>query len=54
MIDGKTVFDQPVKTDLRKYDNIRKIATGQGMTIQQVVYWTILVSKNIMWWQQLI
>ena len=23
-------FDQPVKNDLRIYDNIRKIATGQG------------------------
>ena len=24
MIDGKNVSDQPVKRDLRKYDNIRK------------------------------
>ena len=23
-------FDQPVKSDMRTYDNIRKIATGQG------------------------
>ena len=23
-------FDQPVKSDRRTYDNIRKIATGQG------------------------
>ena len=29
MIDGKNVFDQPVKSDMRTYDNIRKIATGQ-------------------------
>ena len=27
MIDGRNVFDQPMKT----YDNIRKIATGQGV-----------------------
>ena len=28
MIDGRSFFDQPVKNDLRAYDNIRKI--GQG------------------------
>ena len=30
MIDGKNVFDQPVKIDMRTYNNIRKIAAGQG------------------------
>ena len=30
MIDGKNFFDQPFKSDLKTYDNIRKIATGQG------------------------
>ena len=30
MIDGKTVFDQAVKTDIKKYDNLWKITTGQG------------------------
>ena len=30
MIDGKNVFDQSVKSDMRTYDNIRKIATDQG------------------------
>ena len=30
MIDGKNFFDQPVKSDTRTYDNIRKIAVGQG------------------------
>ena len=30
MIDGKSVFDQPVKNDKVTYGNIRKIATGQG------------------------
>ena len=29
MIDGKNVFDQPVKRDMRTYDNIQKIATGR-------------------------
>ena len=30
MIHGQNVFDQPVKNDLRTYDNIREIAIGQG------------------------
>ena len=30
MIDGKNVFDQPVKNNKVTYENIRKIATGQG------------------------
>ena len=30
MIDGKNFFDQPVKSNLRTYDSIRKNATGQG------------------------
>ena len=29
MIDGQNFFDQPVKNNLRTYDNIRKIATGR-------------------------
>ena len=30
MIDGKNIFDQPVKNDKVTYENIRKIAIGQG------------------------
>ena len=30
MIDGRNVFDQPVKYDLKTCDNIRKIVIGQG------------------------
>ena len=30
MIDGKNFFDQLIKNDLKTYDNIRKIETGQG------------------------
>ena len=29
-IDGSNFLDQPMKNDLKTYDNIRKIATGQG------------------------
>ena len=28
--DGRNFFDQPVRNNLITYDNIRKIATGQG------------------------
>ena len=30
MIDGKNVFDQPVKNNKVTYENIRKITIGQG------------------------
>ena len=30
MIDGKNFFDQPIKNNKLTYENIRKIATGQG------------------------
>ena len=29
MIDGQNVFNQPVRTNLRTYDSIQKIPTGQ-------------------------
>ena len=30
MIDGQNFFDQPVRNDLIRFDNIPKIATGQS------------------------
>ena len=30
LIEGKNVFDEPVKNNKVTYENIRKIATGQG------------------------
>ena len=30
MIDGKNLFDQPIKNGKVTYGNIRKIVTGQG------------------------
>ena len=30
MNDGKNFFDQPVKNDIKAYNNIQKITTGQG------------------------
>ena len=29
-IDGKNFFDQPVKSSIKAYESVRKIATGQG------------------------
>ena len=29
VIDGRNVFDQPMKNNLKTFDNIRKIAAGQ-------------------------
>ena len=29
MVNGQNFFDQPGKSDMRTYDNIQKIATGQ-------------------------
>ena len=31
MINGENFFDQPIKNNKVTYDNIRKIATGQGV-----------------------
>ena len=30
MIDSKIFFDQPINSNIKTYENIRKIATGQG------------------------
>ena len=30
MIDGRNLFDQPIKNDLKTYDNFKMTATGQG------------------------
>ena len=30
MINGRNFFGKSIKNDLKPYDNIRKIATGQG------------------------
>ena len=30
MIDGKNFFDQIINSEFKKYENVRKIATGKG------------------------
>ena len=37
MINGQSFFDQPVKNELRAYNNFQKITTGQGNDLQLVV-----------------
>ena len=46
MIDGQKLYDQPLKSNLRSYDNIRNIATSQQLIIQLVVYYIIPISEN--------
>ena len=50
MIDGKNFFDQPVKNYLITYENIWKIATGQGddYSIGCLLYYNYF--KNIIRW----
>ena len=38
MIDGRTFFEQLLKSDMRTYGNIRKTAAGQDLNGQVVVY----------------
>ena len=45
MIDGKNIFNQPVKNSMKTNDNIWKIASGQGD--DYITSWTIIISKNI-------
>ena len=30
LIDGRNLYDQPISDQIKKYDEIRKIATGKG------------------------
>ena len=30
MFDGRNFFNQPINSELKTYENIRKIATGKG------------------------
>ena len=46
MIDGKNFFDKLVKNDERTYDNIQKIATGQGDDYTTVWLLNYLYFKN--------
>ena len=47
MIDGKNLFDQPVKNDKVTYENIRKITIGQGDDFTTGCLLDYTYSKNI-------
>ena len=44
MIDGKNFFDQPIKSDIKAYDNIQKIAICQGDDYTTGFCWIIIIS----------
>ena len=46
MIHGQNFFDQPVKNNLRTYDSIRRIPTGQEDDYTTGCLLTIIKSKN--------
>ena len=47
IVDGKNVFNQPVKNNLTTYDSIKKLQQVKEMITQLVVCWTIIISKTI-------
>ena len=52
MIDGKNFFDQQVKEDVRTYDNIYKITTGQGYNYTTSFFLDFNYFKNNIRWEQ--
>ena len=44
LIDGKNIFDQPVKSNMRTYYNIRKITAGRGDDYTTSFCWIIIIS----------
>ena len=50
IIDGRKFFDQLVKNDLRTYDNIQKIATGQEDNYASGYLLDYTCLKNILRW----
>ena len=47
IVNGKNVFNQPVKNNLTTYDSIKKLQQVKEMITQLVVCWTIIISKTI-------
>ena len=48
LIDGGKVFDQPIKNDIRTYQNNKKIAAGQRDDYTIVCLLGYLISKKIL------
>ena len=47
MIDEIKCFDEPISNNIKTYENIQKISTGQGDGYQLIFCQIILTSKNI-------
>ena len=47
IVDGKNVFNQPVKNNLTTYDSIKKLQQVKEMITKLVVCWTIIISETI-------
>ena len=48
MIDAKNFFEQPVKSDLRTYDNIRKISTRSTRWLHNWLFARLLLFQKIL------
>ena len=49
VINARTFLNQPIKIDLKTYDHIRKIATGEVMITELDAYQIISISKATMY-----
>ena len=47
MTDGRNLFDQPIKNDIRTYEKIQKITTGQGNYYAIGFLLDTIISKSI-------
>ena len=47
MINGQNFFNQPIKNDLRAYDNVEKMQLVKEMITLLFFSWTIIISKII-------
>ena len=47
MINGQNFFNQPIKNDLRAYDNVKKMQLVKEMITLLFFSWTIIISKII-------
>ena len=52
MIDSKNSFDQPINSELKTYENSRKIATGKGDDYATYFLRNFLILKKITRWLQ--
>ena len=46
MSDMRNIFDQHIKGDMKAYENIRKVVTGQGDFSELVAYWIFSYLKE--------